>query len=134
MDSKGNLYGTTSSGSASGNGIVFKVSKTGKESVLYSFAGGTTDGCQPYGGLLRDKAGNLYGTTYGCGSSNAGTVYKLSATGKETVLHNFAGAPSDGANPYLTSLLMDAKGNLYGVAQRGREFERRVGLQAEFDP
>ena len=117
-DAAGNLYGTTANGGASGLGTVFKLTKTGKEKVLYSFAGGS-DGCYPYGGLLRDSAGNLYGTTEVCGASGVGTVFKLTNTGKETVLHSFAGGSSDGEFPSFTSLLMDTSGNLYGVAEQG---------------
>jgi len=116
-DTAGNLYGTTAAGGTANAGTVFKLSKAGTETVLYSFAGGTTDGCNPYGGLIRDTADNLYGTTSGCGASSYGTVFELSKAGKETVLHSFA--YSDGADPYLTSLLMDAKGNLYGITSKG---------------
>ncbi len=118
-DTAGNLYGTTSGGGAHGLGTVFKLDTAGTETVLYSFAGGTTDGCDPYAGLLQDKVGNLYGTTYSCGASGVGTVFNVSKTGKETVLHSFAGYPTDGANPYLASLLMDMKGSLYGVTEYG---------------
>ena len=118
-DASNNLYGTTVAGGASGMGTVFKVEQNGTETVLHSFAGGTTDGCDPYGGLLRDKSGNLYGTTNKCGSAGVGVIFKISKTGKETVLHNFTGSTSDGSYPYLTSLIMDKKGNLYGVAQDG---------------
>ncbi len=120
-DKAGNLYGTASSGGdtacSSGCGTVFKVDTNGSETVLHSFTGGTTDGCNPIGGLLRDKAGNLYGTTNSCGASNYGTVFKVDTSGSETVLHSFTG--SDGAYPYLTGLLMDKKGNLYGVTENG---------------
>jgi uncharacterized repeat protein (TIGR03803 family) len=122
-DATGNFYGTTSAGGAGdcdppqGCGTVFKVSKTGKETVLYKFAGGYSDGCHPAGGLIQDKSGNLYGTTSSCGVSNEGTVFKVSASGKETVLHSFAG--SDGAIPMYTSLLMDTSGNLYGFTSAG---------------
>ncbi len=119
QDAAGNLYGTTANGGSSGVGTVFKLSKAGKETVLHSFAGGTTDGCYPFGGLLRDTAGNLYGTTEVCGASGVGTVFKLTKTGKETILHSFAGGSSDGEFPSFTSLLMDAKGNLLGVAEQG---------------
>jgi uncharacterized repeat protein (TIGR03803 family) len=125
-DAAGNLYGTTSEGGEdpngycasqglSGCGVVFKVDARGKETVLHRFNG--TAGGYPAGGLVRDKAGNLYGTTKIGGSLNDGTVFMMSKTGKETVLHDFTGP--DGAYPYLTSLLMDAKGNLYGVTGGG---------------
>jgi len=117
-DAAGNLYGTTAQGGTSGDGVVFKVTKTGKETVLHSFTGGA-DGGYPYGGLLRDAAGNLYGTTEFGGSSNDGLVFKISKTGKETVLHSFTGGADDGGEPLYSSFYMDAKGNLYSVASQG---------------
>jgi len=116
QDTAGNLYGTTAAGGASGAGTVFKITPGKKESVLYSFTGGT-DGETPMGGLVRDGSGNLYGTTETGGSGGLGNVFKLSKAGKLTVLHSFTG--SDGANPYLTALLLGSKGNLYGVTQFG---------------
>ena len=116
-DTAGNLYGTTwKGGGSSGFGTVFKVSKTGKETVLYAFTG-TPDGANPEAGLVRDMAGNLYGTTSVGGAFTYGTVFKVGTTGKETVLHSFAGG--DGAIPAYTSLLMDTKGDLYGVTSEG---------------
>ena len=116
-DASGNLYGTASQGGTSGDGIVFKLSKSGKETVLHNFGG--PDGQYPYGGVIRDSAGNLYGTTYIGGASGLGTIYKVTKGGTETVLHNFTGGASDGAFPYLTGLLMDSAGNLYGVTEGG---------------
>jgi uncharacterized repeat protein (TIGR03803 family) len=123
-DNAGNLYGTTYYGGGSGPcidgcGTVFKVDKFGIETVLHSFAGGSTDGCWPYGGLVRDSDGNLYGTTQECGASNLGTVFKLDNSGTETILHNFAGGATDGAYPAYTTLLMDAQGTLFGVTEGG---------------
>lgn len=60
-DSAGNLYGTTKVGGAANAGVVFKLSKSGKEAVLYTFKGGA-DGSNPNGGPILDSAGNLYGT------------------------------------------------------------------------
>ena len=116
-DATGNLYGTTAYGGSSGNGVVFKVSKTGAETVLYNFAGGTSDGCNPFGAVIRDTAGNLYGTTEFCGAAGYGTVFEVDTKGSETVLHSFTG--TDGAHPLWTSLRMDASGNLYGVTDEG---------------
>ncbi len=121
-DEAGNLYGTTVYGGSSadkgwGWGTVFEVNTAGKEIVLHRFAGGTKDGCNPYGGLLRDKVGNLYGTAYGCGASGYGTVFKLEKK-VETILYSFAGEP-DGAWPYFTTLVADAEENLYGVTFGG---------------
>jgi uncharacterized repeat protein (TIGR03803 family) len=121
-----NLYGTTEGGGGtgcggSGCGTVFKVDTTGKETVLYAFTGGP-DGGLPLGGLVRDGAGNLYGTTYSGGNATectggCGVVFKLDTTGTETVLHTFTGG-ADGSNP-AASLLLDSSGNLYGTAYQG---------------
>ena len=131
-DSAGNLYGTTSyggsgtcTGGGQGCGTVFKLSASGTETVLHSFAGGT-DGERPMAGLVRDSAGNLYGTTAAGGGANCsdssvngcGTVFRLSNTGVETVLHSFAGYPTDGESPYA-GLIIGAKGNLYGTTVMG---------------
>jgi uncharacterized repeat protein (TIGR03803 family) len=118
-DSSGNLYATTSAGGASGNGAVFEFSKAGVESVLYSFAGGT-DGASPQGGLIRDKSGNLYGTTYSGGVAGAGTVFMITTTGTEEVLYSFAGG-KDAAFPEA-GLTLDAQGNLYGTTSAGGTF------------
>jgi uncharacterized repeat protein (TIGR03803 family) len=117
-DKLGNLYGVTLGGGSSGLGVVFEIDTTGKETVLHSFSGGTTDGCYPYGTPAMDRLGNLYGTTYHCGSSNYGTVWKVGKNGKDSILHNFAGYPSDGAYPYA-GLIRDPKGNLYGDTTQG---------------
>jgi uncharacterized repeat protein (TIGR03803 family) len=117
-DPNGNLYGTTAFGGTYGQGSIFGVTEAGKETVLYSFAGGTTDGCTPlYGSLSRDEAGNLYGTTVFCGPYNGGVIFRLDSTGKETILHNFTGG-ADGANPYGGTLIK-ARGNFYGVTFGG---------------
>jgi len=120
-DKSGNLYGTTQSCGSSGYGVVFKVDTTGKEKVLHSFAGGTTDGCGPFGGLVADKLENVYGTTNACGAGGQGgygTVFKLTKEGRESLLYSFQGTP-DGANPTYGDLLIDKIGNLYGVTYLG---------------
>ena len=116
LDTSGNLYGTTFSGGTSGKGTLFKLDATGVETVLYSFTGGI-DGGGPHGGLLRDAAGNLYGTTPSGGLRGNGTVFKLDTTGGETVLHNFSDQP-DGQAPWA-GLVGDAAGTLYGTTQFG---------------
>ena len=124
----GNLYGTTvgggGSGFGTGLGLVFKVDKKGKETVLHTFTAAAGDGSYPWAGLVRDKAGNLYGaTTQGgdlaCGllpPQGCGIIFKLDPIGNETVLHAFTGL--DGAFPYA-SLLRDSAGNLYGTTVMG---------------
>lgn len=114
-DSAGNLYGTTQDGGAWGGGVVFKVNPTGCETVLYSFTGGA-DGGYPHSGVIRDAAGNIYGTTYNGGTAGEGVVFKLDAAGQESVLYTFSGGV-DGSNPW--GLIHDAAGNLYGTTYRG---------------
>ncbi len=115
IDSSGNLYGTASSGGDFGEGAVFKFNPAGKETVLYSFKGGT-DGADPEGGLIL-IGGNLYGTTTAGGTSDQGTVFEITSTGKESVLHSFT-LKADGANPQA-GLTTDAAGNLYGTTFAG---------------
>lgn len=115
QDSAGNLYGTTFSGGSTDSGIVFKLTRHGKETVLHNFIG--PEGCQPMAGLLRDSDGNFYGTTNACGAYTWGTVFKMSKTGEVTALHSFSGP--DGASPYWSSVVMDEEGNLYGTTNQG---------------
>lgn len=113
LNAAGNLFGTTFAGGASNSGTVFEISAKGAEVVLYSFAGGT-DGANPIAGLAMDKAGNLYGTTSAGGTFSAGTVFKVSPSGKHTVLYNFGQTVNDGSTP-VAGVTLDAKGNLYGT-------------------
>jgi len=110
-DPSGNLYGTTAYGGTGGYGTVFEITNKGTMKILYNFAGGT-DGAIPVAALIRDSAGNLYGTTE-FGGSNSGTIFKIASTGTESILYRFKGA-SDGALP-LTGLVRDSSGNLYGT-------------------
>src|SRR5205823_3179127 len=77
MDSAGNLYGTTKQGGANVAGTVFKISVAGTEAILHSFGASATDGLVPTAGLIRDSAGNLYGTTAQGGANVSGTVFKV---------------------------------------------------------
>jgi uncharacterized repeat protein (TIGR03803 family) len=115
-DEAGNLYGTTYYGGAFDNGTVFKLDTTGAVTVLHTFTG-RSDGGGPHGGVLRDAAGNFYGTTPYGGPRGSGTVFKLDTTGGETVLHNFLDQP-DGKAPWA-GLVGDAAGTLYGATQFG---------------
>ena len=122
FDASGNIYGTTIRGGTNNQGVVYELMRGQRdwtESVLYSF-GGAGSGSMPYGGVIFDSAGNLYGTTYG-GVIGWGTVFQLSRVGStwvQTVIHAFQGR-SDGAYPYA-GLIFDGQGNLYGATtQRG---------------
>jgi uncharacterized repeat protein (TIGR03803 family) len=140
IDVNGTLYGTTYAGGSGscivnnfkvGCGTVYSVSLSGRESVLYRFSGGS-DGSNPYWGLTNVN-GALYGTTpYGGGGKcktsqspgGCGTVYEVTTSGSESVLHSFTSG-TDGANP--SSSLANVNGTLYGetryggVEQRGGE-------------
>jgi uncharacterized repeat protein (TIGR03803 family) len=113
MDAKSNLYGATHGVAGNDYGAVFKVTKGGKETVLYAFG---SDGNAPTGSLVMDAKGNLYGTTSG-DFGGLGTVFKLTRDGKETVLYNFKGPP-DGSTPQA-GVVMDTAGNLYGTTYAG---------------
>ena len=122
LGSSGTLYGTTYGGGADGLGTVLQISSAGVETVLHSFAGGTTDGVRPQGGLIIDSAGNLYGTTSGGGASGLGTVYEVSPTGPQAVLYSFAGGTTDGEVP-LGHLVMGSHGSLYGTTSAGGAYD-----------
>lgn len=139
-DPDGNLYGTAFSGGDTekcdglGCGVVFKLDQSGKETVLYTFEAGD-DGAGPASDLLRDEAGNLYGTTHGGGDVNnclferifvgapwdgCGVVFRLDPGGKETTLYAFTGS-DDGGGP-SSGLVRDERGNLYGTTVFGGDF------------
>jgi len=129
-DAKGNLYGTTLTGGditnvfcdldENGCGVVFEVTSKGVMKTLYAFTGYPADGQHSFSGLVRDKQGNLYGTTDWGGPSNDGTVFKVTPGGLETVLHSFVGG-TDGLDSH-SGLALDAKGNLYGTTLYGGSF------------
>jgi uncharacterized repeat protein (TIGR03803 family) len=120
FDQSGNLYGATINGGTGGGGTVFELTSSGGSwtySLLYSFTGGTQ--CGPWGTLVMDRAGNLYGTTQCDGAYGQGSVFKLTPsddTWMYTSLHDFAG--SDGGAS-LGNVIFDANGNLYGTATSG---------------
>jgi uncharacterized repeat protein (TIGR03803 family) len=118
MDSAGELYGTTAYEGPNGEGMVFKISALGTETVLHSFGANSTDGVQPSAGLIMDSAGDLFGTTRFGGAYGNGTVFKISAAGTESVLYSFGANSTDGWDPY-GGLIMDSAGNLYGTTWGG---------------
>jgi uncharacterized repeat protein (TIGR03803 family) len=127
-DSAGNLYGTTSSGGIGFAGMVFELSPDGNgsysETILHDFGPpGSGDGSSPYGSLLRDAAGNLYGTTQGGGKNSTGTIYKLSPKSgggwTEKILYTFsASGVTDGASP-SAGLIFGKNRTLYGTTTYG---------------
>jgi uncharacterized repeat protein (TIGR03803 family) len=124
LDTAGNLYGVTELGGTNGAGAVYKLSPTArgawKTTVLYDFKG-MPDAGNPYGGLIFDKAGNLYGTTYFGGTAGMGAVFQLTpgpnGTWQENVLYSFQGG-TDGSFS-TTTLVFNAAGSLYGTTSTG---------------
>ena len=132
VDTQGRLYGTTATGPGTAVGSVFVLSPptvvggAWTQSVLHVFTA-DSDGSQPVGGLIADAKGNLYGATFGGGSSGFGTVFELSppaipdAAWIKTTIHSFTVAympGPDGGQP-LDGLIMDQQGNLYGTTSQG---------------
>jgi len=126
--SDGALYGTTAFGGIHGAGTVFRITLAGAYTVLYSFGASASDGTVPVSALVQGSDGNFYGTTSNGGANhcanipgsggNCGTVFRLTPTGVETVLHSFGGSPSDGVEP-LGSLIQGSDGNFYGTTIDG---------------
>ncbi len=125
----GNLYGTTNSGGANGQGEVFEITPSGTLSVIYSFCAqpGCTDGAGPDDSLLVGSDGNFYGTTVngggnaGCGvNTGCGTVFQLTPAGVLTTLYAFCAQAScaDGWGPY-SALVQGTDGNFYGTTANG---------------
>src|SRR5256885_2924863 len=120
----GHLYGAATTGGTNGSGVVFELTPTPVGEwdfkTLYSFRG-QPDGSFPYGALLFDASGKIYGTTYYGGANGLGAVYALSprTTGewKEKVLYSFK-AGTDGNSP-ISNLVSDTAGNLYGTTSEG---------------
>jgi uncharacterized repeat protein (TIGR03803 family) len=130
IDAAGNIYGTTKFGgtpnSNIGPGNLFELSPAGDgtwtEKNIHVFEANDNDGYQPLGGVTLDADGNLFGTTYGGGPANAGTVFEFSPTDSGVwtghILHSFNGV--DGGGP-SGQLILDNNGNLYGTTAGGGE-------------
>ena len=122
-DPSGNLYGVTAHGGSfngsdceeDGCGTVFEVEPDGTKITLHAFQSGN-DGDGPFGGVILDSAGNLYGTTGGGGEAGYGTVFKIAPDGTETILYAFQGG-ADGAGP--VGVTIDGAGNLFGATVEG---------------
>lgn len=112
------LYGTTKNGGDSGFGTVFELIPFGGGfKVLHTFTAGLVDGANPEGTPVLDADGNLYGTTLEGGTLGQGTVFKITAKGKEKVLHSFDGS-NDGRFP-TAGVAIDLDGNIYGSTPGG---------------
>jgi uncharacterized repeat protein (TIGR03803 family) len=126
----GNFYGTTAEGGIQnqgcaryGCGVAYKLTPQGKYTTLYHFCSQSNcaDGAVPQGGsLLQATDGDFYGTTDNGGENDEGTAYKITSTGKATVIHSFCPPTNcdDGAIPYA-GLIQGTDGNLYGTASIG---------------
>jgi uncharacterized repeat protein (TIGR03803 family) len=125
FDAAGNIYGVAEFGGTAEAGTVFElIPQAGggwTESDLYAFAGGASDGANPFGGLVFDTAGNLYGAAYYGGPSDSGGVFELSPQAgggwHEQMIYFFQNG-TDGSTPD-SLLIIDPAGNLYGMTQFG---------------
>lgn len=130
----GNLYGTTGYGGDFNLGVVFELTPQGEYTVLHSFSG-NPDGAAPFARLTQDSAGNLYGTT-NLGGLGFGTVFTISANGDESVLYSLCSLPNcaDGSYPSVAPLVIDATGNLFGIATEGGKTMFSYGTIFEVAP
>ena len=113
--SDGSFYGTASSGGGANGGVVFKITVTGKYTVLRNI-NKSTDGFQPYAGLVQATDGNFYGANSAGGTGNDGAIFKISPTNAYKVLYDFDG--TEGSTPLVT-LLQHTSGALYGDTEVG---------------
>ncbi len=118
QSSSGNLYGTTIAGGLYSSGTVFQITTAGVESVLYSFGVNVYDGTSPYANIIQGSDGNFYGTTLNGGASGAGTVFKLTPAGSESILYSFGRSTTDGTLPY-SPVVQGSDGNFYGTTYSG---------------
>jgi uncharacterized repeat protein (TIGR03803 family) len=125
FDSLGNLYGITEIGGATDAGTVFELSPSSggswSETILYTFGSKASDGSNPFGNLVFDSAGNLYGTAFDGGTDGSGTVFELKPFDGhwyEKTLYNFGSSAGDGNSP-AAGVVLDSAGNLYGTCSYG---------------
>ena len=125
MDSAENLFGATSMGGSGGGGVIFQLSPVSDGwhfGTLYNIGSNKSDGFGPYGTLIMDQSGNLFGSTVGGGANDGGTVFELARSGDRSLYSVLADLPH-GASYYHDAgphdkLMMDAAGNLYGTTSQ----------------
>lgn len=128
LGNDGALYGLTGNGGTyGGGGTFFKITLAGAYTSLYSFGSSPTDGIVPQG-IVQGSDGNFYGTTASGGANscpqipqdgtNCGTVFKITATGVETILHSFGASAADGIEPQA-GLVEGDDGAFYGTTSIG---------------
>ena len=110
------FYGTTFEGGTHRKGTVFKITSGGKLKVLHSFGGDPTEGANPRAALVQGTDGNFYGTTEAGGTSNGGTVFKITPGGVFTTLHSFY---STDGNYLVAALVQATDGDFYGTTDGG---------------
>lgn len=115
-DAAGNIFGTTFAGGGASEGTIFKLTKSGQESVLFTF--NTFNGSFPASSLLLDKAGNLYGTAFE-GPGGAGVLFRLAKDGTEDSFHIFEGGAGSQAAVPAGAVIIDQAGNIYGSTLLG---------------
>ncbi len=124
----GNLYGVTSFGGSNGSGTIYKLTLGGKLTVLHNFCPPTScsDGTDSYG-LLQGSDGNFYGTTFQGGTSNSGTIFRISPSGEFKVLYNFCALANcaDGWSPESPPI-QSSDGNFYGTTIGGGSMQGGV--------
>jgi len=123
----GNLYGTTVSGGKYNSGTVFQITPGGELTTVYNFCvlANCADGNGPFGALIQATDGNFYGTTLQGGEygGGAGTVFKITPSGKLTILHSFCSLLNclDGDSP-TGALIQATDGRLYGTTRFGGKY------------
>jgi uncharacterized repeat protein (TIGR03803 family) len=135
LDSSGDLFGTTGGGGDLGDGTVFELSPAsgGGYSLTTLISFNYTDGANPYGGLVLDSNGNLFGTTQS-GPTNAGTVFELTpASGAGYILTTLVAFNyTNGANP-SANLILDGSGDLFGTTSYSGSYSN-AGTVFELSP
>lgn len=121
FDQAGNIYGITNDYETGQDGTVWELTPSGggwAKTILHTFAGPPTDGSLPTSGVITDSTGNLYGTTAAGGSTDNGTVFRLTPSGSgwaENLLYSFQGR-NDGDIVFAGLIFDDQSGNLYGAS------------------